>query len=151
MWRVAAWLDIGTRCESLPNRMSWRWLLQGVVGAVHDELIAEHGGRGGIRDANLLASALARPQNSAAYGEPSVFDLAAAYAFGIIQNHPFVDGNKRTGFLAAYVFLELNGWELRATEADAVAAVWALAAGEMDESGFSAWIKNNSAMRGKRK
>ena len=84
--------------------MTWHWLIEGVVIAVHGELIAEHGGSPGIRDAGLLASALARPQNRAAYGEPSVFDLAAAYAFGIIGNHPFVDGNKRTGFPAAYVF-----------------------------------------------
>jgi death on curing protein len=124
--------------------MSWRWLMEGAVSAIHNELIAEHGGRIGVRDAGLLASALARPQNQAAYGEPSVFDLAAAYAFGIVRNHPFVDGNKRAGFLTAYVFLDLNGWELRATEADAVAAVWALAADEMDEAGFSEWIRTHA-------
>jgi death on curing protein len=127
--------------------MVWRWPLEGVVSAIHDELIAEHGGSPGVRDVGLLSSALARPQNQAAYGEPSVFDLAAAYAFGLIRNHPFVDGNKRTGFLAAYIFLDLNGWELRATEADAVAAVLALAAGEMDEAGFSEWVKTNSSVR----
>jgi len=91
-----------------------------------------------------LSSALARPQNQTAYGKPSVFDLAAAYAFGLIQNHPFVDGNKRVGFLAAYIFLELNGWELMASEAEAVAVVLALARGEMDEAGFSDWLKDNS-------
>jgi len=126
--------------------MAWRWLLEEAVTAMHGELIAEYGGGLGVRDAGLLSSALARPQNQAAYGKPSIFDLAAAYAFGIIQNHPFVDGNKRTGFLAAYVFLDLNGWELRAAEADAVTAVVALAAGEMDEAGFSEWIKGNSVV-----
>lgn len=127
--------------------MIWRWLLEGVVVAIHGELVAEHGGIPGVRDAGLLSSALAHPQNRAAHGEPSVFDLAAAYAFGIIRNHPFVDGNKRTGFLAAYVFLDLNGWELKAPEAEAVAAVLSLAAGEMDEAGFSTWLKSKSIIR----
>ena len=124
--------------------MTWRWLREDVVIAMHGEQIAEHGGSPGIRDAGLLSSALARPQNQVAYGKPSVFNLAAAYAFGVIQNHPFVDGNKRAGFLAAYVFLDLNGWELVASEAEAVSAVMALVTGEMDESGFSDWLKDNS-------
>jgi len=127
--------------------MTWRWLIEGVVIAMHGEQIAAHGGSLGIRDTGLLSSALARPQNQAVYGEPSVFDLAAAYAFGIIRNHPFVDGNKRTGFLAAYVFLDLNGWELMASEAEAVVAVLALAAKEMDEAGFAGWLKAKSAIR----
>lgn len=126
--------------------MTWRWLLNGVVLALHDEQLAEHGGSLGVRDAGLLSSALARPQNQAAYGNPSVFDLAAAYAFGIIRNHAFVDGNKRTGFLAAYVFLDLNGWELMAHEDEAVSAVLALAAGEIQEAGFSVWLKTNSVI-----
>jgi death on curing protein len=124
--------------------MTWRWLREDVVVAMHDEQIAAHGGRAGLRDAGLLASALARPQNQAAYGEPFVFDLAAAYAFGIIMNHPFVDGNKRTGFLATYVFLNLNGWELMASEGEAVEAVLALAVGEIDEAGLSNWLKDHS-------
>ena len=124
--------------------MTWRWLREDVVIAMHGEQIAEHGGSPGIRDAGLLSSALVRPQNQVAYGKPSVFNLAAAYAFGVIQNHPFVDGNKRAGFLAAYVFLDLNGWELVASEAEAVSAVMALATGEMDEAGFSDWLKDNS-------
>ena len=130
--------------------MRWRWLIDEVVKAMHDELMAEHGGRVGVRDAGLLASAIARPQNQSTFGEPSVFDLAAAYASGIVRNLPFIDGNKRTGFLAAYVFLDLNGWELKATEADAVSAVWALAAGEMIETVFSDWIRNRSVMRAAR-
>ena len=104
------------------------------------------GGSLGVRDAGLLSSALACPQNQVAYGYPSVFDLAAAYAFGIVRNHPFVAGNKRTGFLAAYVFLDLNGWELMAHEDEAVAAVSALAAGEIQEAGFSEWLKTNSVV-----
>jgi death on curing protein len=127
--------------------MSWRWLLDGVVMAITDEQIAVHGGSTGIRDAGLLSSALVRPKQQAHYGnETSVFDLAAAYACGIIRNHPFVDGNKRTGFLAAYVFLNINGWQLKASEAEAVHAVMALAAGEMDDSVFSDWLKNNSCV-----
>jgi death-on-curing protein len=124
--------------------MTWRWLPEDFVVAMHSELIVEHGGSLDIRDAGLLSSALARPQNQAAYGKPSVFDLAAAYAFGIIRNHPFVDGNKRVGFLASYVFLNINGWELMASEAEAVAAVAELTTGEMDEAGFSDWLKDNS-------
>jgi death on curing protein len=127
--------------------MTWRWLIEGVVIAMHGELIAEHGGSPGIRDAGLLSSALARPQNQATYSKPSVFDLAAAYAFGVIRNHPFLDGNKRTGFLAACVFLDLNGWELMASEAEAVAAVLALTTGEMDEAAFAGWLKTNSVIR----
>jgi death-on-curing protein len=127
--------------------VSWRWLKEGVVVAMHGEQMAEHGGSPGIRDAGLLSSALARPQNQAAYGHPTAFDLAAAYAYGIIRNHPFVDGNKRTGFLAAYLFLRLNEWELMSSEAEVVAAVMALAEEEMDEVDFSGWLKNNSVPR----
>jgi death-on-curing protein len=127
--------------------MTWRWLREDAVVALHSEQIAEHGGRPGIRDAGLLSSALARPQNQAAYGESAVFDLAAACAFGIISNHPFVDGNKRTGFLAAYVFLYLNGWELMAAEAETVAVVLALALKEVDEAGLSNWLKEHALIR----
>jgi death-on-curing protein len=132
--------------------MSWRWLLDAVVLAIHDEQIAEHGGSTGIRDAGLLSSALARPQQQAQYGdEPSVFDLAAAYAYGIIRDHPFVDGNKRTGFLTSYVFLHINGWQLRASEVEAVHTVLSLAAGEIDEPGFSTWLKSKSVIQTDRK
>ena len=130
--------------------MTWRWLLDGVVIAIHDEQIALHGGITGIRDEGLLSSALARPKQKANYGDSSVFDLAAAYAYGIIRNHPFVDGNKRTGFLVAYVFLNINGWELRSREVEAVNAVIDLAAGEMDEPCFSDWLKNKSVIRAAR-
>lgn len=125
--------------------MTWRWLREDIVVAIHDEQIAEHGGHPGIHDAGLLSSALARPQNKVAYQTTSVFDIAAAYAASIILNHPFIDGNKRTGFLAAYVFLALNGWNLTAPEAEAVDAVLALAVKEMDEANFSNWLKDHSA------
>jgi death on curing protein len=130
--------------------MSWRWILDEVVMAIHDEQIAEHGGSTGIRDAGLLSSALARPKHQANYGEASVFDLGEAYAYGIIRNHPFVDGNKRTGFLVAYVFLRLNGWQLRSSEAETVHAVLGLAADEMDEYAFSNWLENKSVIRTER-
>lgn len=126
---------------------AWHWLVEGVVIAVHAEQIAEHGGRDGIRDRGLLSSALDRPRNLAGYGMPKVFDLAAAYAFGIMQNHPFIDGNKRTGFLAAYIFLALNGWKLIAAEASAVEAALALASGRMSEAEFAGWLKAQSVRR----
>lgn len=124
--------------------MTWCWLKETVILAVHDEQIAEHGGRQGIRDIGLVSSALMRPQHLAAYENPSIFDLAAAYAFGIIKNHPFVDGNKRTGFLASYIFLVLNGWELMASEIDAVTIVLALTEGKIEETTFSEWLKTHS-------
>ncbi|MBI1867359.1 MAG: type II toxin-antitoxin system death-on-curing family toxin [Methylocystis sp.] len=124
--------------------MSWQWLDPRVVIAIHAEQTAEHGGSAGVRDDALLSSALARARNRAAHSDASVFDLAAAYAFGIIKNHPFVDGNKRAGFLAAYVFLDLHGWELAAAEADAAQAALALAAGDIGELEFAEWLKSNS-------
>ena len=124
--------------------MKWTWLRLDVVIAIHDEQIAEHGGHPGIRDSGLLASALARPQNKVAYQKESVFNLAAAYAAGIIFNHPFIDGNKRTGFLAACTFLDLNGWNLTASEAEAVDAVLALAVKAMDEAHFAQWLEDNA-------
>ena len=124
--------------------MKWRWIKQEVILAIHDEQLAEHGGAEGIRDSGLLSSALARPKNLAEYEKPSVFDLAATYTAGIIQNHPFVDGNKRTGFLAGYLFLALNGWEFIAPESDAAVMVLNLAAGTIDEQEFSKWLEKNT-------
>ena len=129
--------------------MTWRWLDQAAVKAMHDEQIAEHGGRLGLLDQGILASALARPRQLLAYGDPSVFDLAAAHAFGIVRDHPFVDGNKRTGLLAAYAFLYLNGWVLRASEAEAVTMVLGLATGEVDEPEVAMWLKKCSIPRDK--
>lgn len=106
-----------------------RWLTRQAVEIIHDEQLAEHGGAGGLRDAGLLDSALARPRNLDAYGEAGLCVLAAAYAAGIVRNHPFVDGNKRAGFLAAYTFLAVNGLDLDAPEAEAVVMTRDLAAG----------------------
>ena len=131
--------------------MVWRWLIEKAVIALHDEQIAQYGGSAGLRDHGLLSSALARPQNQVAYGEPSVFDLAAADAYGIIRNHPFVDGNKRIGFIAAYAFLDLNGWDLNAPKAEAYAAVMALAKDKPSETEFAAWLESNSVSLTKKK
>lgn len=121
-----------------------RWVLKEVVIAAHEEMLFQHGGIDGIRDEGILESALGRPQNLYAYGNPDLFDLAAAYAFGIAKNHPFLDGNKRTAFITAYIFLGLNGFELSASEATATIHVLALAAGEVPEKEFSRWLEANS-------
>jgi death-on-curing protein len=123
------------------------WLLRDVVIVLHEQLLATFGGAAGIRDEGLLESALARPENRFAYGKPTIFDLAAAYAFGLVKNHAFVDGNKRIGFAAAVVFLEANGYMFEAAEADAVLRTLALAASEMSESDYADWLKANSRRR----
>ncbi len=120
--------------------MNWRWIDKQALLLLHGESLAEHGGAAGIRDAGLLDSALARPQNVVAYGNPDFADLAAAYGFGLAKNHAFVDGNKRAAFLAVGLFLALNGYRLLATQADATLTMLALAAGEMDEANFARWI-----------
>lgn len=112
--------------------------------AIHEVLLEQHGGLAGVRDEGMLESALGKPRNLFVYAKPLLADLAAAYAAGIILNHPFLDGNKRTGFMAAAAFLELNGQEFSATEVDAVIQTLALAAGELDEVGYAAWLKANS-------
>lgn len=119
------------------------WLNKVVVQAIHDRLLAEHGGSPGLRDPGLLDSALARARQLHAYGEPDTCDLAAAYASGIIRNHPFVDGNKRTGFMTAYLFLALNGLQVTAAEVEVVQVVTLLAAREIDEAAFAAWLRDN--------
>ena len=119
------------------------WVAETVVLAMHERLLAEHGGLPGIRDATLLGSALARPQQLLAYGDPDFFDLAAGYATGIVRNHPFVDGNKRTAFMTAYVFLARNGLRLSSSEVDAAQIVNALAAHELDEAEFAAWLRDS--------
>ncbi len=127
--------------------MSWRWLDKRALLLLHGESLAEHGGAAGMRDEGLLDSALARAQNLAAYGEPDVADLAAAYGSGISQNHPFVDGNKRAAFLSVGLFLVLNGHRLVATQAEATIAVIALAAGELDEVEFAGWLRKHLVKR----
>lgn len=125
----------------------WVWIQRRVIIAAHGEQLAEHGGAGGIRDAGLLESALARAQNLAAHGDPDVAALAAAYGFGIARNHPFVDGNKRAALIATELFLALNGYELVAGDADCVLIVLALAAGELEEAEFAAWLREHLARR----
>jgi death-on-curing protein len=120
------------------------WVRRDVILAYHDLLLAKHGGASGIRDEGMLDSALDRPKNRFHYEEPSLSELAASYAFGLIKNHPFVDGNKRIGIAAAVLFLELNDKQFIATEVDVVLNTLALAAGEMEESAFSDWLKTNS-------
>ena len=126
---------------------TWVWIDPAVILAVHEEQLAEHGGGAGLRDAGLLDSALARPVNLAAYGDPDVAELAAAYGFGLARNHPFVDGNKRTAFVAVELFLAINGWALAATDADCVLTMLALAAGDLDEPGFADWLRDHIARR----
>ena len=125
----------------------WIWLDPAVIYAVHNAQLAEHGGSAGVRDAGLLESALARPQNLLAYGEPDAYDLAAAYGFGIARNHPFVDGNKRTAFVSVELFLSLNGFSLLASDVDCVMTMLALAAGELSEESFARWLRANCAPR----
>lgn len=119
------------------------WLLREAVLATHERLLSEFGGPLGVRDAGMLDSGLTRTKNLQAHGRPTVFELAAAYAFGVIKNHPFVDGNKRTGFTIAIVFLDLNGETFGASEVDATIQTLALAAGELSESGYAEWLKAN--------
>jgi len=119
------------------------WLDLDTVLDIHSEQLALFGGADGVRDIGLLESALARPQNRFAYGETGFASLAAAYAFGIARNHPFVDGNKRTAFAAMMVFLRLNAVSFTVPPAQATAIILALAAGEVSEEGLTRWIRDN--------
>jgi len=121
------------------------WISRSVVLAVQDEQIAEHGGSIELRDEGLLNSALDRPKNRFAYDEPDLFDLAAAYAFGIAKNHPFIDGNKRVSYIVAELFLNLNGQEIDAADAEIVSTWLALAAGEMSEADIAEWLRAHAA------
>ena len=121
--------------------MDYTWVESDIVLAIHEEQLAEHGGADGVRDMGLLESALARPQNLLAYGSPDLADLAAAYAAGIARNHPFVDGNKRTAWVVAETFVELNGAEIAADDASAYEAMLGLAEGRIDENAFAAWMR----------
>lgn len=115
--------------------------------AIHEMMLAQHGGMAGVRDEGLLESALAKPRNQFAYGSPNLAKLAASYAAGIIHNHPFLDGNKRTGFLVAATFLEVNGLVFTATEESVVESTIALAAGALRDADYAAWTKANSRKR----
>jgi len=124
--------------------MTWRWIDRRALLLLHAESLAEHGGGEGLRDEGLLESALARPENLAAYGQPDFADLAASYGLGLAKNHPFVDGNKRASFLAVGLFLYLNGYRLRASQAEATLTMIAIAGGEITEAEFSAWIRDHA-------
>jgi death-on-curing protein len=123
--------------------MAPTWVLKSIVLALHDEQIAEHGGLPGIKDERLLESALARPENLYAYDTPDIIELAAAYGFGLARNHPFVDGNKRTSMVVTELFLDLNGRELVATDAEVVRVWMALADSQsaMTEASFAEWLR----------
>jgi death-on-curing protein len=119
------------------------WLNRQIIIAIHDEQLAIHGGASGLRDEGMLESALDRPRNKWSYENAELPDLAAAYAFAIARNHPFVDGNKRTSLLALYTFLGVNGIDFNVPEAEAATMILSLAAGEVDEPGLTRWIRDN--------
>lgn len=123
---------------------AWRWIDRTVLIAIHDMQLAEHGGGAGLRDGNLLESALAKPENLAAYGNPDVAALAAAYGYGISRNHAFIDGNKRTALVAAELFLQLNGWRLVVDDADCVLTMLLVATGDITEDAFADWLRLNA-------
>jgi death on curing protein len=121
------------------------WIEERDVLAIHDRLLALHGGANGLRDQGLLESALARPRQHHVYADTSdVVEMAALYTAGIVRSHPFVDGNKRTGFVIGVLFLELHGFDFKASEADATQAVMALASGTLDEAAYTAWLRKNA-------
>jgi len=121
------------------------WIEERDALAIHDRLLALHGGATGLPDRGLLESALARPRQHHTYVKASdVVEMAALYTVGIIQNHPFVDGNKRTGFVIGVLFLELHGFDFKASEADATQAVMALASGTLNEAAYTAWLRENA-------
>lgn len=125
------------------------WIDEREALILHDRLLVLHGGAAGVRDEGLLKSALARPQQHAAYTDtPDAVHLAAVYTAGVVKNHPFIDGNKRTGFVLGVLFLELNGYRFTASQEDAANAVLALAAGQMDEQGYAAFLAANVAPNG---
>ena len=121
-----------------------KWLTRPAVEIMHAEQLAEHGGLPGLKGDNALEAALARPLHKSAYGEDDLFVLAAAYLYGIVRNHPFSDRNKRTGFLAAFTFLAINGYLIEAEQADIIAFVLAVAAGEIDEDGATRFLRDFS-------
>jgi death-on-curing protein len=122
----------------------YKWLSRQAIESIHGEQLAEHGGLAGLKDENALEAALARPLNKAAYGEDDVFVLAAAYLYGIVRNHPFSDGNKRTGYLAAFTFLYINGYLIDTDDGMIVTFVLAVAAGEIDEDGATRFLRDFS-------
>lgn len=131
--------------------MTWRWITKSALLLLHGESLAEHGGGAGLRDEGLLDSALGRPLNLLAYADPAqppdFAALAASYTVGLAKNHPFIDGNKRAAFLATGLFLYLNGYRLKASQADATITMLAAAAGELTEEEFAAWLRTHTTLR----
>ena len=125
----------------------WRWIDKRALLLLHAQSLVEHGGAAGLRDAGLLDSALARPLNLVAYGTPTLEELAAAYGVGVAKNHAFVDGNKRAAFLSVGLFLAINGYRLQATQVDATLTMLGVAAGDMPEAEFAAWIGAHMSKR----
>jgi death on curing protein len=119
------------------------WLTRQIIVAIHGEQLAIYGGASGLRDQGMLESALDRPKNKWAYERAELAELAAAYAYGIARNHPFVEGNKRTSLLALYTFLGVNGVDFEVPEAEAAAMILSLAAGEVSEESLARWIRDN--------
>ncbi len=128
---------------SSAKSVPWRWVAQNVVFAIHDRQISEHGGEDGIRDRGAIEAAVARPVNLASYGDPDAADLAAGYAFGLVKNHGFVDGNKRTAWVVARLFPADNGQRLSFDPIDAVRMMEGLAAGEIREAAMADWIRRH--------
>lgn len=125
---------------------SWKWLDERDALILHERLLVLHGGAPGVRDKGLLSAAIARPRQAAAYAKsPKATDLAALYTDGLVQNHPFVDGNKRTGFVLGILFLELNGMKFECAQEQAAAAVISLAAGEIDEKDYARFLKAHTS------
>jgi death-on-curing protein len=120
------------------------WIEEDLVLAIHDRQLVEHGGAGGVRDESLLSSALGRPLNHIAYASSDIVELTSKYTAGVVQNHPFIDGNKRTAFVVGVLFLELNGYRFTASEAAAAQAVLELAAGSIDEKGYCEFLRSNT-------
>ena len=123
------------------------WLGRAIILAIHDEQLARHGGAAGLRDSGLLDSALARPINHAAYGEPDTAELGAIYALAIARNHPFIDGNKRTAFMALVLFLARNGMTFDPPEIEATMTTLAMAAGDLPDAEFIAWVRRHATPR----
>ena len=120
------------------------WITKEILITVHAELLNRFGGLSGIRDEGLLDSALNRPKHLFSFSRPTLFQMASSYAHGVVKNHPFLDGNKRTGFMSAYIFLGVNGWSLEAPEEEAVLETLSLAAGETSEEAYLAWLERTS-------
>jgi death-on-curing protein len=125
----------------------WVWLDSQVMLAVHEEQLVEHGGASGVRDQGLFESAMSRPLNLATDESPDFAALAASYGYGLARNHPFVDGNNRTAFVAVELFLALNGWALVANNAQCVLTMLALAAGDLSEAEFADWLRQHTKLR----